>query len=40
MDKPKVVYEGFGPESYQLDRVEYRPWLQKAVPTVGPRSVQ
>jgi len=39
-DKERVVYEGFGPKSYLLDRVEYRPWLQKPAPTVGPRTVQ
>jgi hypothetical protein len=40
MDKEKVVYEGFGPDSYLLDRVEYRPWLTQPVSTVGPRSGQ
>jgi parallel beta-helix repeat protein len=39
-DKERVVYEGFGPESYLLDWVEYRPWLKQPVETVGPRSVQ
>ena len=38
-DKERVTYEGFGPDSYLLDRVEYRPLLEQPVPIVGPRSV-
>ncbi len=37
-DKERVTYEGFGPDSYLLDQVEYRPWLEQPVPIVGPRS--
>ena len=37
-DKERVTYEGFGPDSYLLDWVEYRPWLKNPVSTVGPRS--
>lgn len=40
LDKEWVTYEGFGPESYRLDRVVYRPWLTKPVGQVGPRSTQ
>ena len=37
-DKERVTYEGFGPGSYLLDQVEFRPLLDQPVPTVGPRS--
>ena len=37
-DKERVTYEGFGPDSYLLDRVEYRPLLEQPVSIVGPRS--
>ena len=35
-DQPKVTYEGYGPESYRLDRVHYTPWLELPVPDAGP----
>ncbi|OGR32118.1 MAG: hypothetical protein A2005_11305 [Desulfuromonadales bacterium GWC2_61_20] len=35
-DKPKVTYEGFGPDSYVLDEVRYTPWLKSPVKDVGP----
>lgn len=35
-DKPEVVYEGFGPESYALDEIRYAPWLKAAVAGAGP----
>jgi parallel beta-helix repeat protein len=35
-DKPTVVYEGFGPDSYVLDEVRYTPWLTAPVKDVGP----
>jgi len=35
-DKPKVVYEGFGKESYALDRVVFSPWLASPVKDTGP----
>ena len=37
-DKERVTYEGFGPDSYLLDQIEYRPWLDQPVADVGPRS--
>lgn len=36
-DKPTVTYEGFGPESYVLDIVRFRPWLKKPLAAIGPR---
>ena len=36
-DKERVTYEGFGPDSYLLDQIEYRPWLEQPVASVGPR---
>ncbi|NIQ95422.1 MAG: hypothetical protein GWN87_15390 [Desulfuromonadales bacterium] len=36
-DKEWVTYEGFGPDSYRIDRVVYHPWLDKPVAEVGPR---
>lgn len=35
-DKPMVVYEGFGKESYALDRVVHEPWLKAPVKDAGP----
>lgn len=35
-DKPKVTYEGFGPDSYVLDEIRYIPWLAAPVKDVGP----
>lgn len=35
-DKPKVVYEGYGEESYVLDRVVFSPWLTAPVRDAGP----
>ncbi len=35
-DKPKVVYEGYGQESYILDRIVYSPWLAAPVRDAGP----
>jgi hypothetical protein len=35
-DKPEVTYEGFGPDSYRLDRVVYSPWLEAPVAEAGP----
>jgi len=37
-DKEWVTYEGFGPESYRIDRIVYSPWLTKPVRDAGPRS--
>lgn len=39
-DKPKVVYEGFGNESYALDRVVHEPWLKTPVKDAGPARVK
>ena len=36
-DQPEVSYEGYGPESYLLDRIKYAPWLKDAVPGAGAR---
>lgn len=36
-DKERVVYEGFGPESYRLDVVVFLPCLQQPVADVGLR---
>jgi parallel beta-helix repeat protein len=38
-DQPTVVYKGFGPESYQLDRIVYSPWLQEPVAEVGAKGL-
>jgi hypothetical protein len=35
-DKPEVTYEGFGPDSYRLDRVVFSPWLEAPVTGAGP----
>ena len=35
-DKAKVVYEGFGPDSYVLDTVRFAPWLESPVAGAGP----
>ncbi|PLX77926.1 MAG: hypothetical protein C0615_04625 [Desulfuromonas sp.] len=40
LDKEWVTYEGFGPESYRIDLVGYRPWLEAPVAAVGPREAQ
>jgi hypothetical protein len=37
LDKEWVRYEGFGPESYRVDQISYRPWLESPVEEVGPR---
>jgi nitrous oxidase accessory protein NosD len=34
-DKPEVTYEGFGPDSYVLDRVTFIPWLPAPVADAG-----
>jgi len=36
-DKERVVYEGFGPESYRLDQVVFQPCLTQPVADAGPR---
>ncbi len=36
-DQPTVIYEGFGDESYRLDRVIYKPCLEKSVPHTLPQ---
>ncbi|PNU20544.1 hypothetical protein C2E25_06615 [Geothermobacter hydrogeniphilus] len=36
-DQPTVVYEGFGPEAYQLDRVVFQPVLDAPVAAAGPQ---
>jgi hypothetical protein len=36
-DKPKVTYEGYGAESYALDRVVFSPWLTAPVRDAGPQ---
>lgn len=37
-DQPEVSYakEGYGPGSYRLDRIQFAPWLNSAVPGAGP----
>ncbi len=35
-DKPTVVYKGFGPDSYRLDEIRFRPLLLKPVAHAGP----
>lgn len=35
-DKSEVTYEGFGPDSYRLDRVVFSPWLEAPVAGAGP----
>jgi parallel beta-helix repeat protein len=40
IDKEWVTYEGFGPGSYRIDLIVYKPWLEKPVPLVGPRKAQ
>jgi len=37
-DQPEVSYEkeGYGPGSYRLDRIQFAPWLNEAVPGAGP----
>ncbi len=35
-DKPTVTYEGFGPDSYQLDEIRYLPLLMEPVENAGP----
>jgi nitrous oxidase accessory protein NosD len=35
-DKAKVTYDGFGPDSYLLDEIQYHPWLSAAVAPIGP----
>ena len=37
-DQPKVTYEGYGPESYRIDRVKFAPWLKKPVDDAGPEA--
>lgn len=39
-DQPKVVYEGFGPEEYRLDRIVYHPWREQLVAEVGCQGLQ
>lgn len=36
-DQPLVVYEGFGPEHYALDKIRFAPWLTVQVPGSGPQ---
>ncbi|MDT8441769.1 MAG: right-handed parallel beta-helix repeat-containing protein [Desulfuromonadales bacterium] len=36
-DQPHVTYEGFGTDSYRLDKIRYAPWLPEPVAQVGPR---
>jgi len=36
-DREWVTYEGFGPESYRIDRVVHAPWLARPVASAGPR---
>lgn len=36
-DKPEVVYEGFGADSYVLDLVAFSPWLAAPVADAGPK---
>ena len=40
LDKEWVTYEGFGPESYRIDLIVYRPWLDQPVAKVGPRKAK
>lgn len=40
IDKEWVTYEGFGPDSYRIDLIVYRPWLEKPVKLAGPRKAQ
>jgi nitrous oxidase accessory protein NosD len=35
-DQPKVTYEGYGSESYRIDRVKFAPWLKQPVEEAGP----
>lgn len=37
-DQPDVNYQqdGYGTESYRLDRIQFSPWLREAVPGAGP----
>jgi len=37
LDQPTVVYEGFGPEAYKLDRVVFQPLLDGPVAEAGPQ---
>jgi len=37
-DQPEVTYEGYGPESYKLDRIRFAPWLETEVAEAGPQS--
>jgi parallel beta-helix repeat protein len=36
-DKERVVYDGFGPDSYRLDQVVFQPCLLQPVADAGPR---
>ncbi|PLX82506.1 MAG: hypothetical protein C0614_06090 [Desulfuromonas sp.] len=38
-DQPQVTYEGYGPESYKLDRIRFAPWLETEVAEAGPQSL-